>query len=180
MPKCGVAQRSEPFWPVVPPAVAAGARARAAARPGGCRHPARAASGPGGAPRHAQDEGVCALSAGARRHVHPGRQRRTAARGVVRAGAPHRAGGGAVFHAPVHANALGHPDTGAQHRLERPAAAARPWRTQSRCPAGRRGRAVVADLLPKHLQPSAFEAQDDAKGNAQALLEEPARGAVHQ
>jgi hypothetical protein len=72
----------------------------------------------------------------------------SAARGLVRARPPHRGSGGAVVRAPLRQHALGHPHARALRGVERPGAAFRDGADRREKPAGRRGRAALAHLLP--------------------------------
>ena len=161
------AQRPRPLRPALPAALAHAARARPASRPARCRLDRGAGDVAGGAPRHAQDEGLRPFS-----HAGRCRRRPTAARRLVRARASHRRGDGTVLRAPLHDHALGHPDAAAQRPLGRRAPVARPARTSRPGAAGRRRRAALAHLLREHLQPGAPEGEGDAKGDAEALLAE--------
>ena len=81
--------------------------------------------------RHPQDDGVRALPADPESR---GWRRADACR-LVRARAPHRRGGGALFHAPLHGDAVGDPHARAQRALGRART-----RLRDRAPRSRRHR----------------------------------------
>src|SRR5690606_23418581 len=155
--------------PAVPPAVAAARGAGADAGGLGPRRRRRPGAGEERLAGQPQDEGLRPLPAGR------GRAGRGMGR-LVRAGAP---GGGddrPLLRPPLRHHALVDPDAGRQRALgrgdDRLRAAGDPRHGARR---GRDG-GVLADLLRLDLQSGAAEDPGDAGRDAQALLEEPARG----
>ncbi len=157
--------------PAVPAAVAHRPwRTQRAVQSGRRRRAAGDGPGPGGAPRHPQDEGLRALPRGAR----PGRRLHC----LVRAGPQHRRAGRAVLRAPLRWHALGHPHPRPQRALGWPGAGVRARRPPRRCAGRGCARIAVADLLRQHLQPGPVEHPDDAAGDAGAVLAAPAGSAA--
>ena len=128
---------------------------------------------PGGAARRPQDEGLRALPAIADETAR-------ALRRLVRAGALHRCErDGAVLRAPLHRHELGDPDALPLGALGRRSADSARARRKADVPADGCARAGLADLLRVDLQSGAAQGEDDADGDAEEILAQPAGGRTH-
>ena len=127
--------------------------------------------GQGGASRRAQDACLRPLPRDRPRA-------RVALRRLVRAGASHRRAGRAVLRQALCRHALVDPDAGPLRALGRPRALVHAGRQQERGAGRRPAGGNLAALLRQHLQSGAAEGEGDADGDAEEILEEPARGLV--